>query len=218
MNNDCDKYKGDSAKMWKVINESMNKKPKSNTYPDFVEARNADGDTVRIRDKKEIANVMNKQFVEMGAKLAEKLPPTTTKFTHYLNSPSITSMFLQKASESEVGKHFHEININKGVGIDEIPPKLLKWGEEIFIPIITHIFNKCLSTGIYPDDLKLARVIPVFKGGSKNAVTTYRPISILTQFNRIFEKLLKDRLYNFLGKKIYKKQFGFQPKHSTEQT
>ena len=102
---------GDSAKMWKVINESMNKKSKTNTYPDFVEARNADGDTVRIRDKKEIANVMNKQFVEMGAKLAEKLPPTTTKFSEYLNSPSITSMFLQKASESEVGKHFHEINI-----------------------------------------------------------------------------------------------------------
>ena len=89
MNNDCDKYKGDSAKMWKVINESMNKKSKPNTYPDFVEARNADGDTVRIRDKKEIANVMNKQFVEMGAKLAEKLPPTTTKFSEYLNSLSI---------------------------------------------------------------------------------------------------------------------------------
>ena len=48
-------------------------------------------------------------------------------------------------------------------------------------------------------------------------MTTYRPISILSQFNRIFEKLLKDRLYNFLGKKIYKKQFGFQPKNSTEQ-
>ena len=72
---------------------------------------------------------------------------------------------------------------------------------------------------VYPDSLKLARVTPVFKGGNnnKNETTSYRPISILTQINRIFEKLLRDRLYSFLGKRIYKKQFGFQPKHSTEQ-
>ena len=71
----------------------------------------------------------------------------------------------------------------------------------------------------YPNSLKLARVAPVVKGGNnnKNETTSYRPISILTQINRIFEKLLRDRLYSFLGKRIYKKQFGFQPKHSTEQ-
>ena len=102
-------------------------------------------------------------------------------------------------------------------GIDEIPPKVLKWGEALFIPILTKLFNKCAETGIYPDCFKIARVTPIFKGGNKNTVTTYKPISILTQFNRIFEKLLKERLYSFLGSKLYKKQFGFQPKHSTEQ-
>ena len=60
--------------------------------------------------------------------------------------------------------------------------------------------------------------IPPQKGkNNKNETTSYRPISILTQINRIFEKLLRDRLHNFLGNKIYKRQFGFQPKHSTEQ-
>ena len=146
------------------------------------------------------------QFTGMGGKLAGKLPSTSTKFSDYLKFPSKESMFLHQATELEVGKHFHEINVNKGIGVDENHPKLLKWGQELFVPIITKLFNKCLVTGVYPDKLKIARVIPIFKGGNKNTVTSYRPISILTQFNRIFEKLLKlkDR-YSFLGKKIYKK-------------
>ena len=110
--------------------------------------------------------------------------------------------FLQKATESEVSKKFQEIDASKMYGIDGIPPKILKWADFLLIPILTKIFNRCVETGIYPDNLKVARVTPVFKGGNKNTVTTYRPISILTQFNRIFEKLLKDRLYNFLGNKL----------------
>ena len=73
-----------------------------------------------------------------------------------------------------------------------------------------------MLSGIYPDNLKIARVIPIFKGGDKNDTTSYRPISILTQFNRIFEKLLRDRLYDFFQDKLYNKQFGFRPKNSTE--
>merc|ERR1712055_1019448 len=89
--------------------------------------------------------------------------------------------------------------------------------DALFASMLTKLFNKRIEEGVYPDRLKLARVIPIFKGGNQNETTSYRPISILSQINRIFEKLLRDRLYDFLGKKIYKKQFGFQPKHSTEQ-
>ena len=74
----------------------------------------------------------------------------------------------------------------------------------------------CFLSGIYPDKLKLARVIPIFKGGNKNESSLYRPISILTQINRIFERLLRDRLYDFVKGKLYRKQFGFRPKNSTE--
>ena len=162
---------------------------------------------------------MNRQFTEMGSKLAEKLPSTDACFSDYLKSPNRKSMFIKKATEFEVGKHVQELEEGKSVGIDEIPPKVLKWASSIIVPILTKIFNKCIAEGVYPDSLKIARVTPIFKGGNnkKNETTSYRPISILTQINRIFEKLLRDRLYEFLGKRIYKKQFGFQPKHSTEQ-
>ena len=69
---------------------------------------------------------------------------------------------------------------------------------------------------MYPDSLKLARVKPIFKGGNQNETTSYRPISILSQINRIFEKILRDDLYEFMKDKLYQKQFGFRPKNSTE--
>ena len=162
---------------------------------------------------------MNRQFTAMGGKLAEKLDSTETSYSEFLKSPNPNSFFINDASETEVGNHVDDLDEGKSVGIDEIPPKVLKWVKFLIVPVLTKIFNACISEGIYPDSLKLARVTPVFKGGNnnKNETTSYRPISILTQINRIFEKLLRDRLYSFLGKRIYKKQFGFQPKHSTEQ-
>ena len=93
----------------------------------------------------------------------------------------------------------------------------MKWSSVLLTPILTKLINKCFLGGIYPDRLKLARVIPIFKGGgSKNESSLYRPISILTQINRIFERLLRDRLYDFVKDKLYRKQFGFRPKNSTE--
>ena len=150
----CKEAKGDGSKTWKVINEATNKKRKSNTYPDFIETRNADGDAKKVKCKTEIANEMNRQFTQMGSKLAKKLDPTNVKFTDYLESPSNTSFYLRKTTDSEVEKLFLETDINKGVGIDETHPKVAKWGVTVFVPIVTKLFNKCCEEGVYPDSLK----------------------------------------------------------------
>ena len=77
LNDDCIKSKGDSKQLWKTINKAMNKNPKPNIVPDFVETRAAAGDQcIKVRNKSDIANVMNRQFSQMGAKLAEKLDST----------------------------------------------------------------------------------------------------------------------------------------------
>ena len=101
----------------------------------------------------------------MGGKLAEKLPSTDASFSDYLKSPSKKSLFIKKATELEVGNHVQELEEGKSVGIDEIPPKVLKWASSIIVPILTKIFNKCITEGVYPDSLKIARVTPIFKGG-----------------------------------------------------
>ena len=79
------------------------------------------------------------------------------------------------------------------------------------------IFNKAITTGQYPDALKIAKVIPLFKKGETTLITNYRPISLLSLLNKIFEKLLYRRLYKFLVKHnvLYKYQFGFRKGYST---
>ena len=67
---------------------------------------------------------MNRQFTQMGSKLAEKLNPTSAKFSDYLKSPNPASIFLQKILESEIWKLIQELDTSKSVGTDEIPPKV----------------------------------------------------------------------------------------------
>merc|ERR1711954_372892 len=87
-----------------------------------------------------------------------------------------------------------------------------------FFIALVKIFNLSINTGIYPNSLKIAKVIPIFKSGSKNSVNNYRPISILSTINKIFEKIIYSRLVNYIDKfkLLYKYQFGFRKNHSTE--
>ena len=86
------------------------------------------------------------------------------------------------------------------------------------IPSLEKIFNLSISSGIYPSKLKIAKVIPIFKKGDTKAINNYRPISILSTLNKIFEKILYARLIDYIGKHniLYKYQFGFRKQHSTE--
>ena len=110
------------------------------------------------------------------------------------------------------------ISDKKAMGFDSIPPKIIKWAPHLFTPFLKSIFNKCLHLGYYPDTMKIARVVPIHKGGDINNVNNYRPISVLTQFNRIFERILAKRLLSFFEKNkiITRKQFGFLKNHNTE--
>ena len=88
----------------------------------------------------------------------------------------------------------------------------------MFSLILLTIFNKCLHLGYYPSSMKVARVVPIHKGGDINDINNYRPISVLTQFNRLFERILANRLMSFFEKNkiITSKQFGLLKRHSTE--
>ena len=99
-------------------------------------------------------------------------------------------------------------------GSNDIPIKLLKIAAPVIVPLLVSIFNLSFKTGIFPNLMKLAKVIPIFKAGCKLLVTNYRPISLLSVFSKIFEKIVHQQLYAFLNLKsvIYESQFGFQKK------
>ena len=120
------------------------------------------------------------------------------------------SMYLKEITLDEIVEEIAKLCVKKATGYDKIPPKIIKWAADLFTPILMVIYNKCLELGYYPDSMKVAKVVPIYKKGDKDDFNNYRPISILIQFNQIFERLISKRLHNFLNKYdlFTKKQFG----------
>ena len=81
---------------------------------------------------------------------------------------------------------------------DEIPPRILKVSLPNIISPIIYFCNKAMSSGIFPTWLKFSQIVPIFKKGDKDKLTNYRPISLLTAFSKIFEKVIYKRLDNHI--------------------
>ena len=81
-----------------------------------------------------------------------------------------------------------------------------------------HVFNSSFKDGIFPDELKIAKVSPVFKAGDSSTLGNYKPISVLPIFSKILERLMYNRIYSYLSenKILFRNQFGFQKNMSTE--
>jgi hypothetical protein len=106
---------------------------------------------------------------------------------------------------------------NKKCNINTLPIKFFKFLSPILSILIASLFNLCFTRGIYPSSLKIARIVPVFKSGQKTDIKNYRPISILSTINKIFEKLIHARLTSFFERNDIpsQKQYGFCKGKST---
>ena len=93
----------------------------------------------------------------------------------------------------------------------------MKEFEEFYITPLTYIINLSISQCHFPDELKLAKVIPTYKSGDKQSIVNYRPISVLSFFSKIFEKIVANHVLNFLDQHaiLYDHQFGVRRGHST---
>jgi len=78
--------------------------------------------------------------------------------------------------------------------------KFIKYANPVISHFLSDVFNQCLSERIYPDALKIAEVIPIFKKDHRDKISNYRPISLLSQFNKIYEKMIYVRIYSYLIK------------------
>ena len=117
----------------------------------------------------------------------------------------------------EIDLLISKLDINKSTVPNGIPTKILQLIKPILSEPLSKIFNNSILTGQYIEKLKFAETIPIFKKGSQTFVSDYRPISLLSNLNKIMEKLVFNRVYEFFEKFncIYENQYGFRNKHST---
>ena len=120
---------------------------------------------------------------------------------------------------NEVKEAFFSLKINKSPGYDEISFNVIKnCFSELNMPL-KYLFEMSLESGIFPDKLKIARVIPLYKAGDPANISNYRPISVVPRFSKMLKRIMYNRLYKCLTteKNLYPKQFDFQRGHSTKQ-
>ena len=212
-----------SSDIWKGIKSIVNIKPSKSSSIKLM-----DDNKNLISDPLKIANIFNDHFSTLGKKVQEKIPSDSSgSFTDYMNkkdengklfiNPDGCSFFLSPTVPDEISKIIDALDLKKSEGPNGIPVFLLKIFKQFFSLWLSKLVNLCFETGIFPDLLKLAKVQPLHKKESKLNYLNYRPISILSVFSKIYEKLMYTRIYSYLDKNnlIYSKQFGFRSKYST---
>src|SRR6267154_2615212 len=136
----------------------------------------------------------------------------------FLGSPITNSFVCDEISYTEIHEKSFKQKHKPSKGPDAISSKFIFELEEVFLEPIFLIFNLSLRLGVFPDHLKIAKILPLFKKTDKLLVTNYRPISLLNSMSKLFEAIMADRLTSFFNKYnlFYKFQFGFRKNHSTK--
>ena len=206
--------KSDPKALWKNIEKIIKfKKPKS-TNINLIEHEDK-----LITSPEEIVNTFNNYFVNVGNNLSKSLPVNNNlSCPTELIDNNKNSLFLQPITHAELYNLIHKLDINKATPSNCSSIKFIKISCNVIIPVLSYIFNRCLSEGTFPHSLKIAEVIPIYKSGSKLFTSNHRPISKLSPFSKLFEKCLYNRINNFFttNKLLYNFQFGFRNNSSTE--
>ena len=160
-----------------------------------------------------MVNYFNNYFTYIATDLLRSLPVNNSCVYFDKIETNPLTCYLYPTNEIEVSNLILTLS-NKTNSLFDIKAKTLILVNDILIPILVYLFNFCIESGVYPDTLKEARVVPIYKNGEIFCVSNYRPISTLRVFNKIFEIILSQRLKDFTTKNhiISCYQFGFRSK------
>ena len=205
--------KANMKNLWTGIKEIINTKSKSSLQN--ISQLIVGGKT--YSDPQQMANIFNNFFVDVPNQVCSEIPRTKKSPLDYLKQRTTDSIFLQPIIYTEIEDIISSLQNGKSTGPFSIPIKVLKLLNPYISKQLAYIFNQSICSGIFPDRLKYAKVIPIHKKGPPTNPSNYRPISLLSVFSKILEKLMYKRLYAYLEKLnfFYPLQFGFREKHST---
>ena len=132
----------------------------------------------------------------------------------YMGQPLVNSIFLSEVTIVEISQILESLK-NGAAGYDEISASLLKLISPFIVEPLVYLYNQSLQEGIFPTELKIANVIPLYKSDDSFVFNNYRPVSLLCVLSKIFEKVMYNRLLEFLEsyKILTNSQFGFRKLH-----
>ena len=211
----CTENKSNSRKLWRTINQVVRK---CNNKTEIIEKLKINN-LYEYRGQK-IVEEFTKYFANIGKEYANKMPNPSTSLKDYLRKipTEPKSIFLKPTTEREISKLIENLPPKKSSGIDGVDNKILKEIKEYIVGPLCNIFNKSLETGIFPERMKTAKVVPLYKSKSKDLTTNYRPISLLITLSKLLEKIMYTRVYSFLStnNQLYSSQYGFRKNHACE--
>ena len=187
-------------KTWEGINALINKHRKTKLLSSLQLPDNRD----TTQNQSEIANGLNHHFATVGPKLANSIPLFTRNFKDYLGDSNYSnSFFFDTVTSTEIEMEILSTPSDKAYGLYSCPVRLLKSARQAISHTLAELMNMSILTGIYPHKLKHAIVTPIYKVDDETDPNNYRPISLLSVFNRIFEKLMYKRLKSFINRNVY---------------
>ena len=209
-----EKNRKKTTEIWKGIKSLVNIKCLYNSSYKLLDANNN-----LISNQKQMANIFNNYFVNIGLDIEKKISKVKSgNINDYINNINCDkTLFLVPVVSHEIAKVIDSLDINKSTGPNSIPVFIIKILKPFFSDWLAKLINLSFETSVFPDILKVAKVIPIHKKNSKLDHVNYRPISLLSVFSKIYEKILYKRIYGFLSinNLFYEKQYGFRSRHST---
>lgn len=212
--------KNDPKKLWKHLKNlgySSKKKQCSNIVLNINEEK--------CYEPKSIANHFNNFFTSVASMLISKLPAPiklydfkSENFKKFYKNNDLIKLKLKTVSENFIYQELTKLNTAKSTGLDDIPARLLKDAAIVIKIPITYIVNLSIATDTVPEQLKKARVTPIYKKNERTEVSNYRPVSILSIVSKILEKAIYLQLEKHLNKNnlLYTLQSGFRHVSSTD--
>ena len=216
-----EKFKNDTKSTWRAINKILN--PAKSNKPLSIKKLITENEI--LTENLDIANAFNNFFCNIGKEISEKYAsnknPSINNHNHldYLNGNNFLNSFYLNPCNARDVMTIIKLLKNKKSHVNVIPVSVFKYISNIISPIISNIINKSIQSSHFPDELKNARVTPIFKSGEKYKANNYRPISVLPTLSKIFEKFIYHQLYKYLeiNNILYVHQYGFRNKMSTNQ-
>ena len=178
--------------------------------------------SIKVNDEdingQNLANLFNDYFLNIGQNLEKENPIANQRGKHNFATKVKSTFSFNEVEISKVCNLLQALPTDRATGPDNIPAKLLKCIASLIATPLTFLINKSFQMGIIPAQWKEARVTPIHKGGSKDDIGNYRPISVISILGKVVEKIAYDQLQTYLinNNILTNSQFGFRPRHSTQ--